>query len=124
MTGSDLGRSAVFRKRRMRKAATATRRPSWGHPAPCPDCGALGVLVHVDPVRVLMNLKCRHCRIEWHLGEADVDNPPDAVQRARARALKEEEGAIRDARLAAAKAEADWQSFHEKIVAEGIEGPP
>jgi hypothetical protein len=69
-----------------------------------------------------MHLRCSRCRIDWHLGEADVENPPDAVQRARARELKEEEEAMRNARLAAAKAEADWQSFREKIVAEGLEG--
>jgi hypothetical protein len=50
-----------------------------------------------------------------------VDNAPDAEQRARARALKEEEEAIRNARLAAASAEADWQHFREKLAAEGSE---
>lgn len=68
-----------------------------------------------------MHLTCRSCGAEWHLAEADVDNAPDAEQRARARALKEEEEAIRDARLAAAVAEADWQSFREKLEAERIE---
>jgi len=64
-----------------------------------------------------MHLRCRRCGAEWHLGEADVVNAPDTEQRARARALKEEEAASRDARLAAAGAEAGWQSFRE-----GLEG--
>ena len=97
------------------------RQPSWGQPAPCPDCGVLGVLLHVDPVHVVMNLKCRRCGAEWHLGEADVENAPGAEQRARAVALKEEEEAVRGARLAAAGAEADWQSLREKLIGEGIE---
>jgi hypothetical protein len=111
----------VFRKRQTAAVATAKRRPSWGQPGPCPGCGALGVLLHVDPVHVVMHLRCRSCGVEWHLGEADVDHAPDAEQRARARALKEEEEAIRDARLAAAVAEADWQHFREKLEAERIE---
>jgi hypothetical protein len=61
-----------------------------------------------------MRLKCRSCGAEWRLGEADVDNPPDAEQRARARALKEEAEAIREARLAAAMAEVDWRCFREE----------
>ena len=111
----------MFRRRRKATPATAGRRLSWGQPAPCPWCGALGVLLHVDPVHVVMRLKCRGCGAQWRLGEADVDNPPDAEQRARARALKEEEEAIRNARLAAASAEADWQHFREKLAAEGSE---
>jgi hypothetical protein len=59
--------------------------------------------------------------LKWRLGEADGDNPPDAEQRARARALKEEEEALRNARLAAASAEVDWQHFREKLAAEGSE---
>jgi hypothetical protein len=69
-----------------------------------------------------MHLKCRHCGAEWRLGEGDVDNAPDAEQRARARVRKEEEEAIRNARLAAAGVEADWQHFREKLEVEGIEG--
>jgi len=76
--------------------------------------------VHVDPVQVVMRLKCRSCGTEWRLGEADVDNPPDAEQRARARALKEDVEAIRKARLAAAMAEVDWRYFREKG-AEGVD---
>jgi hypothetical protein len=115
----------VFRKRQIEQPAvpTAKRQPSWGQPAPCPDCGALGVLLHVDPVHVVMHLECRRCGAEWQLGEADVENAPDPDQRARARALKEEEEAIRNARLAAAGAEADWQSFRETLEADGIEEP-
>ena len=52
-----------------------------------------------------------------------MENAPDPDQRARARALKEEEEAIRNARLAAAGAEADWQSFRETLEADGIEEP-
>ena len=113
----------MFRKRRVQETPTVTvrRQPSWGQPAPCPDCGVLGVLLHVDPVRVVMHLKCRRCGGEWHLGEGDVENAPDAEQRARARALKDEEEAVREARLAAAGAEANWQSFREKLEGEGIE---
>jgi hypothetical protein len=66
-----------------------------------------------------MRLACRRCRTEWQLGEADVDNPPDAEQRARARALKQEEEALRNARLAAAETEAVWQSLREQIEAGG-----
>src|SRR6185295_16365359 len=105
----------VFRKRRMQKAARATARPSWGQPAPCPVCGFFGVLLYVDPVQVVMRLACRRCKTEWQLGEADVDNPPNAEQRARARALKQEEEALRNARLAAAEAEAAWRSRREQI---------
>jgi hypothetical protein len=103
----------VFRKRRIQKAARAAARPSWGQPAPCPACGFFGVLLHVDPVQVVMRLACRRCGTEWRLGEADVDNPPDAKQRARALALKHEEAAVRNARLAAAEAEGVWQSRRE-----------
>jgi hypothetical protein len=67
-----------------------------------------------------MHLRCRSCRAEWQLGEADVENPPVAEQRARARALKEEVEANRKARLAAATAEADWRYFRENV-ADGIE---
>jgi hypothetical protein len=81
------------------------------------------VLLHVDPVDVVMRLKCRRCGTAWQLGEADVANAPDVDQRARARALKEEEEAVRNARLAAAEAEANWQSFRKKLGAEGIEDP-
>jgi hypothetical protein len=70
-----------------------------------------------------MHLKCRHCGSEWHLGEADVDNAPDAGQRARARALKEEEETIRGARLAAATAESEWRDFRERLQAERHEDP-
>jgi hypothetical protein len=70
-----------------------------------------------------MHLKCRSCRAEWRLGEADVDNPPDAEQRARARALMEEAEAAREARLAAAATEAEWRSFREKL-ADGIAESP
>jgi hypothetical protein len=115
--------SSVFRKRQVQQAATPKRQPQWGQPAPCPSCGALGVLLHVDPVHVLMHLKCRPCGVEWHLGEADVENAPDTAQRARARALKEEEETIRSARLAAAAAESDWRDFRERLRAEGIENP-
>jgi hypothetical protein len=113
----------MFRKRRAQPAASApaSRRRLWGQPAPCPDCGGLGVLLHVDPVRVVMHLKCRECGTEWCLGEADVENPPDEVQRARALALKEEEEAARNARLAAAGAEASWQHFRERLEADGID---
>ena len=113
----------MFRKRREPVTETRKRRPSWGQPAPCPGCDALGVLLHVDPVHVVMQLKCRRCGAEWHLGEADVENPPDSVQRARARALKAEEERVRNARLVAAGAEADWQALREKVEAEGIEEP-
>ena len=68
-----------------------------------------------------MDLKCRSCGSEWQLGEADVDNAPDAEQRARARALKEEVEATREARVAAAMAEVDWQQSRESVEAEGIE---
>jgi hypothetical protein len=105
----------VFRKRRMQQAAKATARSLWGQPAPCPACGFLGVLLHVDPVQVVMRLACRRCGTAWQLGEADVDNPPDAEQRARTRALKQGEAALRNARLAAAEAEAVWQSLREQI---------
>jgi hypothetical protein len=64
-----------------------------------------------------MCLKCRSCGTEWRLGEADVDNPPDAEQRARARALKEDVEAIRKA---AAMAEVDWRYSRERE-AEGVE---
>jgi hypothetical protein len=113
----------MFRGRRAQEAprATGTRQPSWGQPAPCPDCGFLGSLLHVDPVHVVMHLKCRRCGVEWQLGEADVASAPDPDQRARAQALKEEEEAIRRARLTAAEVEADWQHFREKGEAEGIE---
>ena len=69
-----------------------------------------------------MHLRCRRCGAEWHLGGADVENAPSAEQRARAVALKEEQEAVRGARLAAAGAEANWQSFREKLIGEGIEG--
>jgi hypothetical protein len=111
----------VFRKRRMQKTASATARPSWGQPAPCPACGSLGVLLRVDPVQVVMRLACRRCGTEWQLGEADVDNPPDAKQRARARALKQEEEALRNARLAAAEAEAVWRSLRDQPEAGGTD---
>ncbi|TML93651.1 MAG: hypothetical protein E6G06_01590 [Actinobacteria bacterium] len=113
----------MFRKRQVQETPTAAvkRMPSWGQPAPCPNCGVLGVLLHVDPVNVVMHLRCRACGTEWQLGEGDVENAPNAEQRARARALKEEEEAVRGARLAAAGAEADWQSFREKLEGEGIE---
>ena len=110
----------MFRKRREPVTETRKRRPSWGQPAPCPDCGVLGALLHVDPVDVVMHLRCRTCGAEWHLGEADVDNAPDAEQRARARGLKEEQEALRNARLAAATAEADWRYFRDQV-AGGIE---
>ena len=113
----------MFRKRRKRKAVAtaAIQRPQWGQPAPCPGCGSLGVLLHVDPVHAVMHLECRHCGAKWHLGEADVENAPNLDQRGRARALKEQEETIRSARLAAAGAEADWQRFREKLAAEGID---
>ena len=113
----------MFRKRRMRKAlaTAASERPQWGQPAPCPRCGALGVLLHVDPVHVVMHLQCRPCGAKWLLGEADVENAPDLDQRRRARALMEQEEAIRRARLAAARAETDWRHFREKLAAEGID---
>ena len=115
----------MFRKRRAHNGATAAakRRPSWGQPAPCPSCGALGGLRHVDPVDVVMHLKCRRCGAEWRLGEADVENAPDASQRARARALKEEEEAVRNARLAAAGAEANWQYLRARVEAGDAEQP-
>jgi hypothetical protein len=77
----------------------------------------------VDPVHAVMHLRCRHCGMEWHLGEADVENAPDPGRRARAQALKEDEETIRSARLAAAGAEADWRRFREKLAAEGIDEP-
>jgi len=70
-----------------------------------------------------MRLACRRCRTEWQLGEADVDNPPSAEQRARARALKQEEEALRNARLAAAEAEAVWRSRRDEIEADGTGEP-
>ena len=111
----------MFRKRPKPDTPTPKRALSWGKPAPCPSCGALGDLLHVDPVHVVMRLMCRSCGVEWCLGEADVDNAPDVEQRARARALKEEQEALRNARLAAAAAEVNWQQFREKTEAEGIE---
>jgi len=71
-----------------------------------------------------MRLACRRCGTEWRLGEADVCNPPDAEQRARARALKQEEEAVRTARLAAAETEAVWQSLREQIGAGGLGESP
>jgi hypothetical protein len=119
----ERGRNGVFRKRPVQLADTATvkRKPRWGQPAPCPACRALGVLLHVDPVEVVMHLRCRVCRAEWQLCEADVENAPDPAQRDRARALKEEEEAVRNARLAAAEVEAGWQQFREKVEPEGLE---
>ena len=49
--------------------------PVWGQANPCPDCGALGRVDHIDMTRRVMFLTCRDCGVEFALAEADSVAP-------------------------------------------------
>lgn len=46
----------------------------WGHPRPCPECGAPGYLDHIDMIDLVMYERCPLCGHQWQETRSEIES--------------------------------------------------